>query len=119
MADIEIKQEVTIIITSAAAEKVKGLLDGDEHKDNNVGLRLFVEGGGCSGFNYNFKFEIDTSEDDFIFEKDGAKFIIDPISYMHLVGATIDYEKKLMSEQFVITNPNSVSVCGCGKSFSV
>jgi iron-sulfur cluster insertion protein len=116
----EIEQGVTVIITSAAAEKVKELLNSDEYKDeNNIGLRLFIEGGGCSGFNYSFKFEVDTIEDDFIFEKDGAKFIIDPISYTHIVGSTIDYEKKLMSEQFVITNPNAQSTCGCGKSFAV
>jgi len=105
-----------IIITDAAAAKVKELI-----KDDNVllGLRIVISGGGCSGFNYGFEFATDNYDDDNTFEKNGIKFIIDPISFNYMKGSTIDYIKEKFNEQFVINNPNIISNCGCGSSFSV
>lgn len=81
-------------------------------------LRIFIQGGGCSGFTYGFTFDEKLSDDDFIFEKDGVKVLVDGMSMTYLQGAEIDYKKDLTSAQFVIKNPNATNTCGCGSSFS-
>jgi iron-sulfur cluster insertion protein len=82
-------------------------------------LRVFVQGGGCSGFQYGFTFDEVVNEDDTVMEKNGVKLLIDPMSYQYLVGAEIDYKDDLEGSQFVIKNPNATTTCGCGSSFSV
>ena len=82
-------------------------------------LRIFIQGGGCSGFNYGFTFDEKQADDDFVLEKDGIKVLVDAMSMSYLEGAEIDYKKDLTSAQFVIKNPNATNTCGCGSSFSV
>ena len=82
-------------------------------------LRIFIQGGGCSGFNYGFTFDEIQADDDFVLEKDGIKVLVDAMSMSYLEGAEIDYKKDLTSAQFVIKNPNATNTCGCGSSFSV
>ncbi|WP_153101337.1 iron-sulfur cluster insertion protein ErpA [Paraburkholderia hayleyella] len=106
-----------IVFTDAAAEKVKQLID--EEDNPNLKLRVFVQGGGCSGFQYGFTFDEETNEDDTVMEKIGVQLLIDSMSYQYLVGAEIDYKDDLNGAQFVIKNPNATSNCSCGSSFSV
>ena len=82
-------------------------------------LRIFIQGGGCSGFNYGFTFDDKQADDDFVLEKNGIKVLVDAMSMSYLEGAEIDYKKDLTSAQFVIKNPNAINTCGCGSSFSV
>lgn len=105
-----------IIFTENACNKVKELIA--EEGNPNLKLRVFVTGGGCSGFKYGFTFEEEINEDDTPIEKDGVTFLVDPMSYQYLVGAEIDYKEDLEGAQFVIRNPNAVTTCGCGSSFS-
>ena len=102
--------------TDSAANKVKTLIA--EEGNPELKLRVFVSGGGCSGFQYGFTFDEVSNEDDTVLEKDGVKLLIDPMSYQYLVGAEIDYQEGLEGAQFVIKNPNATSTCGCGSSFS-
>jgi len=102
--------------TDNAAAKVKELIA--EEGNPELKLRVFVTGGGCSGFQYGFTFDEVTNEDDTIMEKGGVSLLIDPMSYQYLVGAEIDYSEGLEGSQFVIKNPNATSTCGCGSSFS-
>jgi iron-sulfur cluster insertion protein len=106
-----------VIFTDAAAGKVKSLIE-DEGNDE-LKLRVFVTGGGCSGFQYGFTFDESVNEDDTIVEKDGVYLLVDPMSYQYLVGAHVDYKEGLEGSQFVIQNPNAASTCGCGSSFSI
>ncbi len=105
-----------LVFTDSAANKVKSLID--EEGDSELKLRVFVTGGGCSGFQYGFSFEDTVNEDDTIMEKNGVSLLIDPMSYQYLVGAEIDYKEDLEGAQFIIRNPNATSTCGCGSSFS-
>ena len=105
-----------IVFTESAANKVKELIE--EEGNAELKLRVFVTGGGCSGFQYGFTFDEEVSEDDTTMEKNGVKLLIDPMSYQYLVGAEIDYTEGLEGSQFVIRNPNATSTCGCGSSFS-
>ena len=98
------------------AEKVKELIE--EEGNPGLKLRVFVTGGGCSGFQYGFTFDEEVNEDDATMEKNGVTLLIDPMSYQYLVGAEIDYSEGLEGSQFVIRNPNATSTCGCGSSFS-
>lgn len=116
MSAIENNLPDPMIFTTAAAAKVRELID-DEGNDALM-LRVFVSGGGCSGFQYGFTFDENLTEGDSIIEKDGVKLLIDPMSYQYLVGAEIDYTEGLEGAQFVIRNPNAQSTCGCGSSFS-
>lgn len=84
-----------------------------------VGLRVFVTGGGCSGFQYGFSFAQSTDEDDTIFKHGNVDLIVDPMSFQYLVGSTVDFKTDIHGSQFVIQNPNATNSCGCGKSFSV
>ena len=106
-----------LVFSHAAAIKVKELID--EEGNEKLMLRVFVSGGGCSGFQYGFTFDENTTEGDTIVEKEGVKLLIDPMSYQYLVGAEIDYTESLEGAQFVIRNPNAQTTCGCGSSFSV
>ena len=106
-----------LVFTDSAANKVKELIIEEGNPD--LKLRVFVNGGGCSGFQYGFTFDEILNDDDTVMEKDGVKLLIDPMSYQYLVGAEIDYPEGLEGSQFVIRNPNATSTCGCGSSFSV
>lgn len=104
------------VFTDSAAGKVKELIE--EEGNPSLKLRVFVTGGGCSGFQYGFTFDEEIGEDDTTMEKNGVTLLIDPMSYQYLVGAEIDYTEGLEGSQFVIRNPNATSTCGCGSSFS-
>ena len=105
-----------LLFTDNAAAKVKQLID--EEGNTDLKLRVFVSGGGCSGFQYGFTFDEVTNEDDTVMQKDGVTLLIDAMSYQYLVGAEIDYTQGVEGEQFVIKNPNATTTCGCGSSFS-
>jgi len=105
-----------LIFTSSAAGKVKALIE--EEGNDNLKLRVFVSGGGCSGFQYGFTFDEAVNDGDTAVETDGVTLLIDPMSYQYLVGAEIDYTEGLEGAQFVIRNPNANTTCGCGSSFS-
>jgi iron-sulfur cluster insertion protein len=105
-----------IVFSDSAATKVAQLIEEEGNPD--LKLRVFVQGGGCSGFQYGFTFDEVTNEDDTIMEKNGVQLLIDAMSYQYLVGAEIDYKDDLEGAQFVIKNPNAESTCGCGSSFS-
>ena len=115
MSDIDIENPITF--TDSCCNKVKDLIAEEENPD--LKLRVFVTGGGCSGFQYGFTFDEIVNEDDFSVEKDGLTFLIDPMSYQYLIGAEIDYSESLHGSQFIIRNPNATTTCGCGSSFSV
>lgn len=106
-----------IVFTESCCTKVKDLIA--EENNPELKLRVFVNGGGCSGFQYGFTFDEIANDDDFAVEKEGLIFLIDPMSYQYLVGAEIDYTESLQGSQFVIRNPNAQTTCGCGSSFSV
>ena len=103
-------------ITENAALKIKDLLA--EEGNPNLKLRTFVQGGGCSGFQYGFTFDEIQNEDDFVIEKSGMTLLIDSMSMQYLTDATIDYKEDINGSQFSIKNPNAVTTCGCGSSFS-
>ena len=105
-----------LIFTDAAAAKVKDLLA--EEGNPELKLRVFVQGGGCSGFQYGFTFDETMNDDDTAIDKEGVQLLVDPMSFQYLVGAEIDYKEDLEGSQFVIRNPNASSTCGCGSSFS-
>ena len=105
-----------LIFTQAAAAKVKSLIA--EEGNDALKLRVFVQGGGCSGFQYGFTFDEQINDDDTAVETDGVKLLIDPMSFQYMVGAEIDYTEGLEGAQFVIRNPNATTTCGCGSSFS-
>ncbi|AKJ69110.1 MULTISPECIES: iron-sulfur cluster insertion protein ErpA [Pandoraea] len=106
-----------LLFTDSAADKVKQLID--EEGNPGLKLRVFVQGGGCSGFQYGFTFDEDINEDDTVMDKNGVKLLIDSMSYQYLVGAEIDYKEDINGAQFVIKNPQATTTCGCGSSFSV
>ena len=106
-----------IVVTESAARKVKALIK-DEGNDA-LKLRVYVTGGGCSGFQYGFTFDENVNEGDTAVERDGVTFLVDPMSYQYLVGAELDYKEDLQGAQFVIRNPNASTTCGCGSSFSI
>ena len=105
-----------LVFTDNAANKVKSLIDEEGNPD--LKLRVFVTGGGCSGFQYGFTFEESVSDDDTALNKAGVTLLVDPMSLQYLMGAEIDYKEDAEGAQFVIKNPNATSTCGCGSSFS-
>ena len=105
-----------LVFTDNAATKVRQLID--EEGNPQLKLRVFVTGGGCSGFQYGFTFDEEQAEDDTVMQKNGVTLLIDPMSYQYLVGAEIDFQEGLEGAQFVIKNPNATTTCGCGSSFS-
>jgi iron-sulfur cluster insertion protein len=106
-----------LVFTESAALKVRELIEEEGTPD--LKLRVFVSGGGCSGFQYGFTFDEETNEDDTIVERNGVTLLIDSMSLQYLMGAEIDYTDGLQGSQFVIKNPSAASTCGCGSSFSV
>lgn len=111
------QMESPLNFTANAAAKVKSLIE--EEGNPSLMLRVFVTGGGCSGFQYGFTFDEAVNDGDTQVERDGVTLLIDPMSYQYLVGAEIDYKESLEGAQFVIKNPNATTTCGCGSSFSV
>ncbi|BEI34312.1 iron-sulfur cluster insertion protein ErpA [Polynucleobacter sp. HIN5] len=107
---------VPLIFTDSAAAKVADLIA--EEGNPELKLRVFVQGGGCSGFQYGFTFDDAVNEDDTSFEKNGVTLLVDSMSFQYLVGAEIDYKEDINGSQFVIKNPNATTTCGCGSSFS-
>jgi iron-sulfur cluster insertion protein len=106
-----------LVFTDAAALKVKTLID--EEGDEALMLRVFISGGGCSGFQYGFTFDSAEGDGDTVVENQGVRLLVDPMSVQYLMGAEIDYSEGLEGAQFVIRNPNATTTCGCGSSFSV
>lgn len=104
-----------LIVTDKAFNQIKQV-QIEENDDSP--LRIFIQGGGCSGFTYGFTFDERQGDDDFVMEKDGIKVLVDAMSMTYLEGAEIDYKKDLTSAQFVIKNPNATNTCGCGSSFA-
>lgn len=116
---MNLAREITspLIFSVAAASKVKELIE-DEGNDALM-LRVFISGGGCSGFQYGFTFDEKVGEGDTVVENEGVKLLVDPMSFQYLSGAEIDYSEGMEGAQFVIRNPNASTTCGCGSSFSV
>ena len=106
-----------VVFTEAAARKVDELMQSEERED--LKLRVFVTGGGCSGFQYGFTFDDELAEDDTVVERDGVRLVVDPMSFQYLVGSEVDYQEGLEGSRFVINNPNASTTCGCGSSFSI
>ena len=103
--------------TAAAATKVASLIA--EEGNPGLMLRVYISGGGCSGFQYGFSFDEERAEDDLALVRDGVTLLVDPLSLQYLMGAEVDYRENLQGAQFVIRNPNAKTTCGCGSSFSV
>jgi len=103
--------------TAAAARKVATLIA--EEGNPGLMLRVYISGGGCSGFQYGFSFDEERAEDDLALQRDGVTLLVDPLSLQYLMGAEVDYRESLQGSQFVIRNPNAKSTCGCGSSFTV
>ena len=105
-------------ITDGAVNKILSLSDAENEK-NNLNLRVYVTGGGCSGFQYGFSFDKVIDEEDTCITKDGANLVVDSLSLQYLQGSTVDYTEDLMGSKFIIMNPNATTTCGCGESFSI
>ncbi len=108
---------IGIVFTDAAATKVSELIA--EEDNPNLMLRVFISGGGCSGFQYGFTFDEDIEDGDSQVENQGVTLLVDPMSVQYLMGAEIDYKEDLQGAQFIIRNPNAQTTCGCGQSFTV
>ncbi|WP_111642369.1 iron-sulfur cluster insertion protein ErpA [Marinimicrobium alkaliphilum] len=104
-------------VSQAALAKVKSLVEEEGNPD--LMLRVYVTGGGCSGFQYGFTFDEALAEDDTIVDRDGVKVVLDAMSYPYLAGSQVDYQEGLQGARFVVNNPNATTTCGCGSSFSV
>jgi iron-sulfur cluster insertion protein len=109
--------ETPLVFTDAAAHKVRELIA--EESNPNLHLRVYISGGGCSGFQYGFTFDEQRAEDDLAVVKDGVTLVVDPLSLQYLMGAEVDYTENLHGAQIVIRNPNAKTTCGCGSSFTV
>lgn len=107
----------SLVFTGAAAKKVAELIE--EEGNSGLMLRIYVQGGGCSGFQYGFTFDETINEGDETFVTDGVTLLVDPMSIQYLMGAEVDYSEGLQGAQFVIRNPNASTTCGCGSSFAV
>ena len=107
----------TLLFTNSAARKVQELIL--EERNPELKLRVYISGGGCSGFQYGFSFDEEQAEDDIAVNNDGVTLLVDPLSFQYLMGAEVDYSESLQGAQFVIRNPNASTSCGCGSSFSV
>lgn len=117
MSVVQQQMAAPFFFSDSAVTKVRELIE--EEGNPNLKLRVFVTGGGCSGFQYGFSFDESQEEDDTVVEHDGARLLVDPMSYQYLVGATVDYQEGLQGSQFVVQNPNATSTCGCGSSFAI
>ncbi|MDY0927351.1 iron-sulfur cluster insertion protein ErpA [Pantoea trifolii] len=103
--------------TDAAAKKVKNLISDEENPE--LKLRVYITGGGCSGFQYGFTFDDQMNDGDMTIEKQGVALVVDPMSLQYLVGGSVDYTEGLEGSRFIVTNPNAKTTCGCGSSFSI
>ena len=112
-----VEAEVPLVFTSAAAAKVTTLIE--EEGNSDLMLRIYIQGGGCSGFQYGFTFDEEVKDGDTKVITDGVTLLIDPMSLQYLSGAEVDYTEGLQGAQFVIRNPNASTTCGCGSSFGV
>ena len=112
----DVVDEASLQFTQAAARKVRELML--EEGNPALKLRVYIQGGGCSGFQYGFSFDEESQEDDLAVQTDGVTLIVDPVSLQYLTGAEVDYSESLQGAQFVIRNPNAKTTCGCGSSFS-
>ena len=117
MTTAELEMPTPVNFTDNAVNKVKALIEEEDTPD--LKLRVFVSGGGCSGFQYGFTFEESINDDDTQVTKDSVTLLIDPMSLQYLTGAEIDYQDNVQGSQFVIKNPNAETTCGCGSSLSV
>jgi len=110
-------EEADIVFSDSAAKKVADLIV--EEKNEDLKLRVYITGGGCSGFSYGFTFDENYKEGDSSVDNNGVRLVVDPMSYQYLIGATVDYLEDLQGSRFIIHNPNAKTTCGCGSSFSV
>ena len=117
MAIAETFEPTPLNFTNNAADKVRELIEEEENPE--LKLRVFVTGGGCSGFQYGFTFDELTQDDDIVIQNSGVALAVDSLSYQYLVGATVDYTEGLEGSRFIVSNPNADATCGCGASFSV
>lgn len=117
MSGVQTVEPSIMSFTDDAANRVQSLIS--EEGNDNLKLRVFVTGGGCSGFQYGFAFEEGVNEDDTVIENKGARLLVDPLSYQYLAGSKIDYVEGLEGSRFVVENPMATTTCGCGASFSV
>ena len=117
MSVAEVQVPSTLEMTARAVHKVQRLIE--EEGNDTLKLRVFVTGGGCSGFQYGFTFDELVAEDDTAIENEGVTLLIDPMSYQYLVGSKVDYTEGLEGSRFVVDNPNATATCGCGSSFSI
>ena len=108
---------MSITVTEAASRKVRQLIE--EEQNDQLKLRVFVTGGGCSGFQYGFTFDEKQNDNDMAIEQDGVKILIDALSFQYLMGSEVDYTEGLQGSRFIISNPQAKTTCGCGSSFSV
>ena len=109
--------QVPLIFTDAAAKKVKSLIEGEDNP--NLRLRVYITGGGCSGFQYGFTFDDQINDGDLTIENQNVGLVVDPMSLQYLIGGTVDYTEGLDGSRFVVQNPNASSTCACGSSFSI
>ena len=107
----------SILLTNDAARKVGELIT--KERDQSLMLRVYIEGGGCSGFQYGFELDAEENDDDTIVQNAGIKMVVDALSYQYLLGSEVDYKEDLMGARFIVSNPNASTTCGCGASFSV
>ena len=108
----------TMFFTDKAASKVRVMV-AEQAESDDLLLRVYIEGGGCSGFQYGFEFDSAIEEDDTVVENGDVKLLVDPLSIQYLAGGTVDYKEDLQGSRFVIDNPNASSTCGCGASFAI
>ena len=106
-----------ILLSDKAADKVRNLIELEGNDE--LKLRVFITGGGCSGFSYGFTFDEDVAEDDAVVERGGITMLVDSLSYQYLTGSEVDFQESLQGAQFVVTNPNASATCGCGNSFAI
>jgi len=117
MSVAETFNPASISLSPRAVQKVRDLVE--EEENDELKLRVFITGGGCSGFQYGFTFDELAAEDDTAIEKDGVTMLVDPMSFQYLSGSEVDYTEGLEGSRFVISNPNATATCGCGSSFSI
>jgi iron-sulfur cluster insertion protein len=117
MAVAETFNPTGINLSARAVQKVRDLVAEEENAD--LKLRVYITGGGCSGFQYGFSFDEEAADDDTRIEKDGVTVLVDPMSFQYLVGSEVDYTEGLEGSRFVVKNPNATATCGCGSSFSI
>ena len=117
MSVVEAFDPSEIRLSESAVRKVRALVEDEGNPQ--LKLRIYITGGGCSGFQYGFTFDELSADDDLVIEKDGVTALVDAMSYQYLAGSEVDYSEGLEGSRFVINNPNAVTTCGCGASFSI